>query len=42
MLGQNFLEATLCLLLFKMKDKTTIILRRSEKKFYIPEADYFG
>lgn len=32
----------MCLLLFEMKGNSTIILRRSEEKFYIPEADYFG
>lgn len=40
----KFLEATMCQISVadeKMEDKTTIILKRSKEKSYVPEDVYF-
>lgn len=41
-LKTKFLEATLCVMLFKMRDKAAIIHLEVRTKFYIPKYDDFG
>lgn len=41
-MSRQFLEATLYVMLFKMRDKSAIIQLEVRTKFYIPKDDDFG
>lgn len=41
-MSRQFLEATLYVMLFKMRDKSAITQLEVRTKFYIPKDDDFG